>query len=94
MAKRGNPGYGKMKQLEANMDKFEPLFWQLMEEFAKSKSKEDKRFFIQEFNKIQTKMIPTELGGINGEPIQVTWLQSPTPQENGPKRSTPLVHAG
>lgn len=78
MAKRGNPGYGKMKNLEANMDKFEPLFWQLMEKMGKSKFKDDQRFFIQEFNKLQTKMIPQQLGGIGDEPIKVEWLQSPS----------------
>jgi len=58
MAKRGNPGYGKLENIRENYDKFSPVFWTLMEEFSKSKSKEDKRFFVQEFNKIQTKMIP------------------------------------
>jgi hypothetical protein len=71
MAKRGNPGYGKMENIRQNVDKFSPVFWQLMEEFAQSKSKDDKRFFITEFNKIQTKMVPTEVGGIDGEPIHI-----------------------
>jgi hypothetical protein len=73
MAKRGQPGYGKMKQLEKNMDKFEPVFWRLMNEFATSKSKDDKRFFIQEFNKLQTKMIPQTIDGDGeGGAIKVT----------------------
>jgi hypothetical protein len=42
-----------------------------MGEFATSKSKDDKRFFITEFNKIQTKMIPTEVGGPGGEPLEI-----------------------
>jgi hypothetical protein len=58
-----------MENIRLNVDRFMPKFWKLMEEFANSKSKDDKKFFIQEFNKIQTRMIPTEVGGINGEPI-------------------------
>lgn len=75
MAKRGNPGYGKMENIRQNVDKFSPLFWDLMEGFAKSKSKEDQRFFIQEFNKIQTKMIPQELTGEGGGDIKVQIVQ-------------------
>jgi hypothetical protein len=73
MAKRGAPGYGKMKNLKDQVDKFSPLFWQIMEEFGTSKSKEDKKFFIQEFNKIQTKMIPQAIDGDGeGGAIKVT----------------------
>jgi hypothetical protein len=89
MAKRGNPGYGKSEMIRQNVDKFSPVFWQLMEELSKSRKAEDKRLFITEFNKLQVKMIPTEVGGINGEPISITWMsQSPTPQEPGQTSST------
>lgn len=72
MAKRGNPGYGKSEMIRQNVDKFSPVFWDLMDRFAKSKSKEDQRFFIQEFNKIQVKMIPqTVQGDEDGGPIKV-----------------------
>lgn len=60
MAKRGNPGYGKLELIRTNVSKYTPVFWQLMDEFSKSKSKDDKRFLITEFNKIQTKMIPQD----------------------------------
>src|SRR5207244_1238486 len=66
----GNPGIGKMKQLKDNMDKYEPLFWQLMERFGHSRSKEDQRFFVQEFNKLQAKLIPQQLSGEGGGPIE------------------------
>ncbi len=73
MAKRGAPGYGKMTQLKEQVDKFSPLFWQIMEEMATSKSKDDKKFFISEFNKIQTKMIPQAIDGDGeGGAIKVT----------------------
>jgi hypothetical protein len=72
MGKRGNPGYGKMEGIRANVDKFSPLFWELMEKMANSKAKEDQKFFITEFNKIQTRMIPQTLqGDDDGGPIQV-----------------------
>ena len=74
MAKRGNPGYGKLELIRTNVNKMSPVFWKLMTEFSESKSKDDRKFFMQEFNKIQTKMIPTEVGGINGEPIAVKWM--------------------
>ena len=90
MAKRGNPGYGKSEMIRENVDKFSPVFWQLMERMSKSKSKEDQRFFIQEFNKLQVRMIPQQLGGIGDEPIKVEWLQSqsPTSPAAGPNNST------
>jgi hypothetical protein len=68
----GSKGYGKTEQIRQQFDKFSPLFWQLMEEMAKSKIKEDKKFFITEFNKIQTKMIPQTLqGDEEGGAIQI-----------------------
>jgi hypothetical protein len=75
MAKRGNPGYGKMENIRQNVDKFSPVFWDLMDKFAKSKAKDDQRFFMQEFNNIQTRMIPTELTGEGGGEIKVSIMQ-------------------
>lgn len=72
MAKVGAPGYGKMAQITANVDKFSPLFWQLMEEFGTSSRKDDKKFFIQEFNKIQSKMIPQDIT-TGGQPITISF---------------------
>jgi hypothetical protein len=92
MAKRGNPGYGKSEMIRQNIDKFSPVFWALMDEFAKSKNKEDKRFFIQEFNKIQVKMIPTEVGGVDGEPIQIQWQQSPSHTNPGNGQLVSTTH--
>lgn len=95
MAKRGNPGYGKSEKIRENVDKFSDTFWTLMEEFAKSKSKEDKKFFIQEFNKIQTKMIPqTVQGDEDGGPIKVTvtnYGNTATLQIHSSSISTPTV---
>ena len=73
MAKRGNPGYGKMQNIRDQVDKFSPLFWQLMEEMATSNRKEDKKFFIQEFNKIQTKMIPQDVNADLQGDLTIKW---------------------
>jgi hypothetical protein len=74
MRKRGNPGYGKMENIRLNVDKFMPRFWKLMEEASRG-NRDDKRFFMQEFNKIQTKMIPQTLDGDGeGGPIQVNLI--------------------
>jgi hypothetical protein len=96
MAKRGNQGYGKTELVKGNVDKFSPLFWDLMDKYAKSKNKSDQKFFMQEFNKLQAKMIPQQLGGIGDEPIQITWQQSQSPTSLGSGRinSTTQVHAG
>jgi len=65
----GNPGYGKMKNLETNLEKFSPVFWALMDQFAKSKVKSDQRFFLQEFNKLQVRMVPQQLTGADGKDL-------------------------
>lgn len=85
----GNKGYGKTEMIKQNFDRFSPVFWQLMEEMANSTSKDDKKFFITEFNKIQTKMLPQEIGGVDGGSIRITWesQESPTAQETGQDNS-------
>src|ERR1051325_3075465 len=70
--KRGNQGYGKVEMVRQNFDKFSPRFWELMEAYSTSGDPDKERLFITEFNKIQTKMIPTEIGGPDGGDIKVT----------------------
>src|SRR5438552_1490400 len=96
MANRtGNPGYGKMENIRMHVDKFSPLFWDLMEKYAQSKDTNKQRFFIQEFNKIQTKMIPQEVGGVGGDPIKVQWMSpSPIVHADGPNNSTTQPNVG
>jgi hypothetical protein len=96
MAKRGNPGYGKLEMIRENVDKFSPVFWSLMEKMSKSKSREDQRLFIQEFNKLQVRMIPQQIGGVGDEPIQITWQQSQShiSPGNGRPTSTSQSNAG
>lgn len=58
--------------IRQNVDKFSPVFWQLMEDLSKSKKAEDKRLFITEFNKLQVKMIPQTVQGDEDNPIAHT----------------------
>ena len=82
--------------IRTNFEKFSPDFWRLMGEFSKSKVKEDKRFFIQEFNKIQAKMIPQTLVGDPENPIEhkVTSIKYIIPNGAGtqaPTKTAPSV---
>ena len=81
----GNPGYGKMEFIRQKVTEFSPLWWVEWEKMMKGKGKADKRFAMDQFNKLQIKMIPQELGGPGGGPIPVQWMssQSPTPPESG-----------
>lgn len=92
--KRGNQGYGKVELIRQNFDKFSPVFWELMEVYSTSGDPDKERLFITEFNKLQAKMIPQEVGGINGEAIQIQWLSSPTNQDSGLQDSTTPQNAG
>lgn len=56
---------------------------------------EDRKFALSELTKLMGKLMPQQITGTGGEPIQVAWLlPSPTNQDTGPKRSTPRVSAG
>lgn len=76
MQGRGNPGYGKMEFIKANVEKFSPKFWELMEIYSNSRNPEMEKFFMTEFNKIQAKMIPQIIGGDADMPIPVSILSS------------------
>ena len=59
----GQKGYGQSLLFEKEFNKFEPLFWAELTKFIKSDVKEDRKFAMQEFNKINTKKIPQENTG-------------------------------
>jgi hypothetical protein len=51
---------------------------------------EDRKFALAELGKLMGKLMPTEVTGKDGGPLQLTWLsQSTTSQESGRKPSTP-----
>jgi len=62
-------------------------YFQVLQKFLNSKVKGDQRFALEQLSKAYPKMIPTQITGAGGEPIQLAWLSSPTNQENGPKVS-------
>lgn len=52
-------------------------------------ARDDKRFALDQLGKLMGKLMPTEVTGKDGGPIQFSWLsQSPTSQESGQKPST------
>lgn len=64
-------------------------FFQVLEKMLNSKVKADQRFAIEQLSKAFPKMIPTQLGGLDGKPIEVSWLsKSPTIHADGPSSST------
>ncbi len=77
-----------MEFIRQKVTEFSPLWWGQWEKMLKSKSKADKRFAMDQFNKLQIKMIPQQLSGLDDGPIVLTWKsKSTTRQEDGPKVS-------
>lgn len=74
----GNPGYGKLLFLKTKVEELSPTWFVEIEKMMKSKNPANKRFALSELNKLQVKMIPQQLGGIDDEPIKVEWLQLPS----------------
>ena len=65
-------------------------YFKVLKNMLASKSPFDKKWAVEQLTKAYTKMIPQEITGAGGEPIQVAWLsQSPTTPADGQKRSTP-----
>jgi hypothetical protein len=67
----GNPGYGIVKQVKANFDKFSPLFWAELNKMIKSRDINDRKFALSEFNRIQVKMLPQVVQGDKDNPLEV-----------------------
>ena len=73
MGKRGNPGYGKLTIIREQFEAIQKEWWDEMRVFLHSKSKEDRKFALQELNKIQTKMIPQDVdANVTGE-LSIKW---------------------
>lgn len=70
-------------------DLTEPYF-KFLEKMLKSKSKKDQMWACEQLKNAFPKFIPQQVGGLDGDPIQVQWLQSssPTVQDNGQLAST------
>ena len=95
MGKRGNPGYGKLTVIREQFEAIQTEWWGEMRKFLHSNSKVDRKFALQELNKVQVKLIPTEVTGAGGGPMQVQWLSpSRTSPAAGLKHSTRQSPAG
>ena len=71
MAKRGNPGYGKLENIRLNVDKFMPCVWQLMEEFSESpKAKATAVSLFRSSTRSRPRLIPQTLAGDPENPIE------------------------
>ena len=66
---KGNPGRGSLRKILENVKKHQPLWWKAWEEMMNSK--EERRYAMSEFNKMQTKLMPTVLAGDDESPVGV-----------------------
>ena len=71
--KSGRKSYGFESMLEAGMKRCLPLFWRNMEVMLKSDKPGDKRFAMDQLNKLNSRMIPQKLAGVPGEPLVIKW---------------------
>jgi len=69
--KGGNPGAGKLNAVRQKIDKYHPLWWERWLVMMDSDDKQERFEAMREFNKLQCKMIPTQITGEDGQPISV-----------------------
>ena len=76
-------------------DLTEPYF-KVLKARLNSKNKKEQDWAVEQLTKAYTKMIPQQVGGLDGEPIQVQWLQSPSniSPASGQTTSTIRIDAG
>jgi hypothetical protein len=74
----GNPGYGKLLFLKTKVEELSPLWFQIAEKMLKGKNAADRRFIMAELNKLQAKMIPQQLTGLDDGPIVLSWKSKST----------------
>ena len=48
---------------------FTPKFWDRLNEFIDSDKPDERKFAVQEFNKIVLKLMPTQISGIDGDSL-------------------------
>jgi len=73
----GNPGHGKLNMVREKVKHYMPQWWTNWELMMNEGAKEDKRWAMTEFNKLQTKMMPTTFEDDEGNavsPVLVTFL--------------------
>lgn len=70
----GRKGVGKETFVKEQLDKFSPIWWKLIMDMLNGDSREDRRFALAELNKLQIKIIPSQLVGGEDKPIEIKWL--------------------
>lgn len=65
----GSKGYGKQNFIKERVKQYEELWWTIFAEMLSGSDKDDRKFAMGEFNKIQSKMVPTLLGNEDGAPL-------------------------
>ena len=69
--------FEELRIVERYAELSEPFF-EVLGKMLKSKVKADQRFAIEQLSKAFPKMIPTQIGGLDGQPIEVTWKSKST----------------
>lgn len=90
MAKLGRKSKFEELEIAHRYAELSDKYFAVLNEFLNGKDKNDKRFAVEQLSKAFPKMIPQQIGGLNGAPIAVQWIQSQssTNQESGQTPST------
>ena len=65
----GNPGFGALKLIRNNVKKHCPKWWDAWKKDMKSEKFEQRRVAMQEFNKLQVKLMPTVMANDDDSPL-------------------------
>jgi len=97
---QGNPGYKKIEEIEAGVRKLTPRWFEIIDQMLNFDAHsgmsdelmraihEDRKFALGELTKLMGKLMPTQITGKGGDPIEVTWKsKSTTNREPGPRVS-------
>lgn len=67
----GNPGYGKLNAIRERVEKYSAKWWEKWEVMIDSDDKQERIEAMREFNKLQCKMIPQQIGSDPDNPIAI-----------------------
>ena len=57
----GNPGYGQLEYIKKQVEKYSPDWWLMWKALMRGETKEDIKYAMTEFNKLQLKLIPQDI---------------------------------
>jgi len=87
----GSKGYGQLSLVRENVEKFSDLWWENIVAMMQGESKEDRRYAMTEFNKLQVKMMPQQVENEHSGEINFKWQDGnsyPIPTEGSTVSST------